>query len=70
MLKKYDRIVFSGSAGAKSKEEAQRPKTVTIVEEYPCFYVCERRTEFGSYKICINKADLICGDTKVKRKKV
>lgn len=70
MLKKYDRIIFSGVAGAKSKEYAMRPKEVTVIEEYPFFYVCERKTEFGSYDICINKADLICGDTKVKRKKV
>ena len=38
--------------------------TVKIVEEYPFFYVVEREGESGTYRMCINKADLVIKEEK------
>lgn len=37
---------------------------VRIVEEYPCFYLVEREGEVGTYRFCVNKADLVIKEEK------
>ena len=40
---------------------------VEVLREYKNFYLVRRTTDWGSYTLAINKADLICGDVEIKK---
>ena len=37
---------------------------VSLVKEYPCFYLVEREGEAGTYRFCVNKPDLVIKEGK------
>ena len=59
------------TTGLKPYFQESMPRRIEFLEEYRCFLLC--RAHYGEesegriFRFCINKASLICGETKVKR---